>query len=141
VHHAIYHLRQSVFVSQKVDCLMSQPRWSVLCGIALNLSDIDVRVLHANLNNAEHQELIYKFNNNSDKIMILMCNYYVNSAESNLQTQCHNCHLFNISMSQVILMQVIDCYIIWARNSLSRYMNMLLMISSIQNNCSIISTR
>ena len=43
-------------------------------------------------------------------MMILMCSYYVNSTESNLQTLCRNCHLFNISHADVILMQVIKYF-------------------------------
>src|SRR5438045_3007184 len=54
------------------------------------------------------QELIHKFITQSKKVMILMCLYYVNSAESNLQMLCRNCHLFDISHANFILMQVIE---------------------------------
>src|SRR6266516_2195533 len=40
--------------------------------------------------------------------MILICFYYVNSTENNLQTLCKNCHLFNISHADFILMQMIE---------------------------------
>ena len=58
----------------------------------LSLNDVNVRVFHTDLSNAEQQKLIHEFGVSFNEIMILACSYYVSCAESNFQTLCHNCH-------------------------------------------------
>ena len=75
---------------------------------ALALYNIDVHILHVKLKFNECQKMIHEFIIKSKNVMILICSFYINFSEFNLQSLCHNVHLWNISMSEVLLMQAIE---------------------------------
>ena len=76
---------------------------------ALALCNIDVCVLHVKLKFNKYQKMIHEFVIKSKNVMILICSFYINFFEFNLQNFCHNVHFWNISMSEVLLMQAIEC--------------------------------
>ena len=75
---------------------------------ALALYNIDVHILHAELKFNKHQKMIHKFVTKSKNVMILICSFYINFFRFNLQSLCHNVHFWDISMSEVLLMQAIE---------------------------------
>ena len=75
---------------------------------ALALYNIDVHVLHTELKFNKHQKMIHEFVIKSKNIMILICSFYINFSEFNLQNLCYNIHFWNISMSEILLMQAIE---------------------------------
>jgi len=96
----LLHIKKSI-----VWCINSVNQEFVV--FALFLCKINVRVLHTKMNNFECHELIHEFTIDFEKVMVLICFYYVNFVGSNLQALCHNVHLWDIPFSKVILMQAI----------------------------------
>ena len=76
--------------------------------IALTLYNIDVHVLHTELKFNECQKMIHEFVIKSKNVMILICSFYINFFRFNLQNFCCNVHFWNISMSEILLMQAIE---------------------------------
>src|SRR5438034_5585873 len=75
--------------------------------IALALCNIDVHVLHTELKFNECQKMIHEFVIKSKNVMVLICSFYINFSEFNLQNLCCNVHLWDIPMSEALLMQAI----------------------------------
>ena len=69
---------------------------------------IDVRIFHAKLNHNEWQKLIKQFIIKFNECMMFICSYYVNSAKINLQRLCCNVHLYDMSISDTIIMQTVN---------------------------------
>jgi hypothetical protein len=83
------------------------PGEQLFVAAALALCNIDVRVLHAELKSNERQEMIHEFVTKPKNAMVLVCSFYINSSGSNLQGLCRNVHLWDIPMSEALLMQAI----------------------------------
>jgi len=83
------------------------PGEQLFVAAALALCNIDVRVLHAELKSNERQEMIHEFVTKPKNAMVLVCSFYINSSGSNLQALCRNVHLWDIPMSEALLMQAI----------------------------------
>src|SRR5438046_10094467 len=75
---------------------------------ALALCNINVHVLHVKLKFNKCQKMIHEFVIKSKNVMILICSFYINFSRFNLQSLCHNVHLWDISMLKVLLMQAIE---------------------------------
>ena len=75
---------------------------------ALYTANINVRIFHVRLNHNECQKLIKKFIIKFNECMILICLYYVNSVDINLQRLCYNVHLYDILISDIIIMQAVS---------------------------------
>ena len=75
---------------------------------ALALCNINVCILHIKLKFNKCQKIIHEFVIKLKNVMILICSFYINFSEFNLQNLCHNVHFWNISMSEVLLMQAIE---------------------------------
>ena len=75
----------------------------------LILAEIDIKILAAYMNNEKCAEIVQEFNTDSNKNIILMILYALNSSDFNLQNFCQNVHLFKISMSKIVAVQTINC--------------------------------
>ena len=77
---------------------------------ALNLTDISARVYSADLSHTERENLIQSFIQKKKEMIILNDNYLINLSKLNFQHLYHNMILFNIIMSDVVIMQIIDYF-------------------------------
>ena len=75
----------------------------------LILAEIDIKILAAYMNNEKHAEIVQEFNTDSNKSMILMISYTLNSSDFNLQNLCQNVYFFKISMNKIVAVQIINC--------------------------------
>ena len=75
---------------------------------ALALYNINVCVLHTELKFNECQKMIHEFVIKLKNVMILICSFYINFSEFNLQNFCCNVHFWNILMLKILLMQAIE---------------------------------
>jgi hypothetical protein len=83
------------------------PAEQVLVATALYEIGIDYGVFHGKLTSSNCAKLLCQFTKEHDKCMVLICTYSVNSAGLNLQSLCHNVHLFMPATSALVHDQAI----------------------------------
>jgi len=101
-------ISEQVFQKEEKSVVWTQgPGQQAFVTTALKLANIDARILGAQMSIKEREELVREFNEEPNKCMVLVCSYAVNSAGLNLQYRCRNTHLFDVPMSEAIVMQAV----------------------------------